>query len=63
MSDLVEQKVRKPGNGRFATDQLSIQKAKRNMLYAAMRTDEPRDYVSMFTSAELDGGTGDFAFR
>jgi len=35
--------MRKSGNSRFAADQLAIQKAKRNMLYAAMRTDEPRD--------------------
>lgn len=27
----------------FASDQHAIQKAKRNLLYAAMRTDEPRD--------------------
>lgn len=35
--------MRKSGSIRFAADQLSMQKAKRSMLYAAMRTDEPRD--------------------
>lgn len=35
--------MRKPGKGSFAEDQLSIEKAKRSMLYAAMRTDEPRE--------------------
>ena len=31
------------GNRLFAADQLAIHKARRNILYAAMRTDEPRD--------------------
>jgi len=35
--------TRKSENGRLAADQLSIQKAKRSMLYAAMRADEARD--------------------
>lgn len=35
--------VRKYGNSGLAADQLLMQKAKRSMLYAAMRTDEPRD--------------------
>jgi methylated-DNA-protein-cysteine methyltransferase-like protein len=38
-----ENPMRKPKNSRLAADQLSIQKARRSMLYAAMRTDEPRD--------------------
>ena len=35
--------MRKLGNSRFTPNQLSIQKARRNMLHAAMRSDEPRD--------------------
>lgn len=35
--------MREPRNIRFAVDQLSMQKAKRGMRYAAMRSDEPRD--------------------
>ena len=35
--------MQKSGGRRLAADQLSIQKAKRSMLYASMRTDEPRD--------------------
>ena len=35
--------TRKSENGRLAPDQLPIQKAKRSILYAAMRADEPRD--------------------
>jgi len=35
--------TRKSENGRLGANQLSIQKAKRSMLYAAMRADEPRD--------------------
>lgn len=33
----------KPGPGRFPADQVSIQRAKRSVRYAAMRSDEPRD--------------------
>ena len=35
--------MRKSANGSLALDQLSIQKARRSILRAAMRTDEPRD--------------------
>ena len=35
--------MRKSGRSGFAEDQLSIQKAKRSMLFVAMRTDQPRD--------------------
>jgi len=35
--------MRNFGKNRFAEDQLSTHKAKRSMIYAAMRPDEPRD--------------------
>ena len=35
--------MRKSANNRFAADQLSIEKARRSLLRAAIRTDEPRD--------------------
>jgi len=35
--------MRNPGKNRFAADQFSMQKAKRSLLHAAMRPDEPRD--------------------
>lgn len=35
--------MRKSGNSRFAADQFAVQKARRSMLTAAIRTDEPRD--------------------
>jgi len=35
--------MRNPGKNCFAADQFSMQKAKRGMLHAAMRPDEPRD--------------------
>ena len=38
-----ENPTRRSDNGRLAVDQVSMQKAKRSMLYAAIRTDEPRD--------------------
>lgn len=38
-----ENPIPKSGRSRIVADQLSIQKAKRSMLYATMRTDEPRE--------------------
>src|SRR5579864_6583251 len=35
--------MQKSGKSRFPPDRLSMQKAKRSMIYAAMRPDEPRD--------------------
>lgn len=38
-----ENPIPQSGRSRIVADQLSIQKAKRSMLYATMRTDEPRE--------------------
>ena len=38
-----ENPMRRSGRSRFVADQLSMRKAMRSMLYATMRTDEPRD--------------------
>jgi methylated-DNA-protein-cysteine methyltransferase-like protein len=44
MKSRVEPKEKSP-KSRFLVDQLSIQKTKRSLLHAAMRSDEPRDIV------------------
>ena len=44
MKSRVEPKEKSP-KSRFPVDQLSIQKTKRSLLHAAMRSDEPRDIV------------------
>ena len=48
--------MRKAGKGSFAEDQLSIEKAKRSMLYSAMRTDEPRDIAFRRTILSIPPG-------
>ena len=49
--------MRKPRNSRFAPGQLSLQKARRSMLYAAMRADEPRNIAFRRIILSIPPGT------